>query len=116
MSEAQFAELSFFRLYSGSVSVGMDLHNSDRKITEKIGQIYVLNGKNRTPVNSLNAGDIGAVVKLKDTHTGNTLCTPRLSVTLPKVAYPKPNVHAALNLNSKQDEGKITTRLPTMQE
>src|SRR5205814_1204794 len=77
MSEVQFGELSFFRLYSGTVSVGMDLHNSDRKITERVGQIYILNGKNRTPVNSLNAGDIGAVVKLKDTHTGNTLCIPR---------------------------------------
>src|SRR5437667_4952951 len=101
MSEAQFGELSFFRLYSGSVKVGMELYNSDRRITEKIGQIYILNGKNRTPVNSHNAGDIGAVVKLKDTHTGNTLCSPRLIVTLPKVVYPKPNVHAALKLNSK---------------
>ena len=95
MSEAQFGELSFFRLYSGSVKVGTELYNSDRRITEKVGQIYILNGKNRTPVNTLNAGDIGAVVKLKDTHTGNTLCSPRMIVTLPKVAYPKPNVHAA---------------------
>src|SRR5207249_7830109 len=101
MSEAQFGELSFFRLYSGSVKFGMELYNSDRRATEKIGQIYILNGKNRAPVNSLNAGDIGAVVKLKDTHTGNTLCSPRMIVTLSKVVYPKPNVHAALKLNSK---------------
>src|SRR6059036_689081 len=92
MSEAQFGELSFFRLYSGTVSVGMDLHNSDRKITERVGQIYILNGKSRTPANSLSAGDIGAVVKLKDTHTGNTLCSPRRPVSLAKVVYPKPNI------------------------
>src|SRR5438132_1303833 len=55
MSEAQFGELSFFRLYSGSVKVGTELYNSDRRITEKIGQIYILNGKNRAPVNSINA-------------------------------------------------------------
>src|SRR5438128_359096 len=116
MSEAQFGELSFFRLYSGSVKVATELYNSDRRITEKIGQIYVLNGKNRTPVNSLNAGDIGAVVKLKDTHTGNTLCSPRLIVTLPKVAYPKPNVHASLKLNSKGDEDKIATGLAALHE
>src|SRR5256886_1984249 len=116
MSEAQFGELSFFRLYSGSVKVGTELYNSDRRITEKVGQIYILNGKNRTPVNTLNAGDIGAVVKLKDTHTGNTLCSPRMIVTLPKVAYPKPNVHAALKLNSKGDEDKIATGLAALHE
>ena len=116
MSEAQFGELSFFRLYSGSVSVGMDLLNSDRKITERVGQIYILNGKNRTPVNSLNAGDIGAVVKLKDTHTGNTLCSPRRSVTLPKVDYPKPNIHAALKLNSQGEEDKVARGLAALHE
>src|SRR5437762_5385146 len=116
MSEAQFGELSFFRLYSGSVKVGTELYNSDRRITEKVGQIYILNGKNRAPVNSLNAGDIGAVVKLKDTHTGNTLCSPRMIVTLPKVVYPKPNVHAALKLNSKGEEDKIAQGLSALHE
>src|SRR5436190_4636308 len=116
MSEAQFGELSFFRIYSGSVKVGTELYNSDRRMTEKLGQIYILNGKNRTPVNSLNAGDIGAVVKLKDTHTGNTLCSPRMVVMLPKVVYPKPNVHAALKLNSKGDEDKIATGLAALHE
>jgi elongation factor G len=116
MSEAQFGELSFFRLYSGTVSVGMDLHNSDRKITERVGQIYILNGKNRTPVNSLNAGDIGAVVKLKDTHTGNTLCSPRRPVSLAKVVYPKPNIHAALKLNSKGEEDKVARGLAALHE
>lgn len=116
ISEAQFGELSFFRLYSGSVKFGMELYNSDRRITEKIGQIYILNGKVRTPANSLNAGDIGAVVKLKDTHTGNTLCSPRRVVTLPKVVYPKPNVHAALKLNSKGEEDKIAQGLAALHE
>src|SRR5438876_9129879 len=100
MSEVQFGELSFFRIYSGSVKVGTELYNSDRRMTEKLGQIYILNGKNRTPVNSLNAGDIGAVVKLKDTHTGNTLCSPRMVVTLPKEVCHEHNVPAVLKLIS----------------
>ena len=75
MTEAQFGELSFFRVYSGTVTTGTDLFNSDRKITERVGQIFLLNGQTREAVHSLGAGDIGAVVKLKDTHTGNTLCT-----------------------------------------
>src|ERR1041384_1431752 len=83
MSEAQFGELSFFRIYSGSVKFGSELYNTARRSTEKIGQIYLLNGKMRTTVPSLNAGDIGAVVKLKDTHTGNTLCGGKRLVSLP---------------------------------
>ena len=116
MSEAQFGELSFFRLYAGSVHVGQDLYNSDRKITERFGQIYALNGKNRVSAEALNAGDIGATVKLKDTHTGNTLSHAKHPVTLPKVVYPKPNIHAALRLKSKGEEDKIATGLSALHE
>lgn len=116
ISEAQFGDLSYFRVYSGSVRVGMELYNSSRKVSEKIGQIYVLNGKNRANVNLLNAGDIGAVVKLKDTHTGDTLCDPRRVVSLPRVVYPKPNIHAALRLHSKGDEDKIAQGLSALHE
>ena len=116
ISEAQFGDLSYFRVYSGSVRFGMDLYNSGRKSSEKLGQIYVLNGKNRLSVHGLKAGDIGAVVKLKDTHTGNTLCDSKKIVALPKVNYPKPNIHAALKLNSKGDEDKIAQGLSTLHE
>jgi len=116
MTEAQFGEMSFFRLYSGSIKFGTELFNSDRKTTEKIGQIYILNGKNRSTVETLGAGDIGAVVKLKDTHTGNTLCGPKRVVSLPKVQYPKPNIHAALKLNSKGEEDKIAQGLAALHE
>src|SRR5208282_108009 len=114
MSEAQFGELSFFRIYSGSVKFGSELFNSARRSTEKIGQIYMLNGKTRTSVPSLGAGDIGAVVKLKDTHTGNTLCGGKKSVALPKVEYPKPNIHASLKSNAKGEEDKIATGLAAL--
>ena len=114
MSEAQFGELSFFRIYSGSVKFGTELHNTARRSTEKIGQIYLLNGKIRTSVPSLYAGDIGAVVKLKDTHTGNTLCGGKKPVSLPKVDYPKPNIHASLKSNAKGEEDKIASGLAAL--
>jgi elongation factor G len=114
MSEAQFGELSYFRIYSGSVKFGTELYNSDRRSTEKIGQIYLLNGKNRTSVPSLGAGDIGAVVKLKDTHTGNTLCSPKRPVLLPKVKYPHPNIHAALKSAAKGEEDKVASGLAAL--
>ncbi len=114
MSEAHFGELSFFRVYAGSVSTGMDLLNSDRKISERIGQLYILNGQNREPVGALGAGDIGATVKLKDSHTGNTLCSPKRPVTLPKVNYPRPNIHAALVAKVKGEEDKIASGLAAL--
>jgi elongation factor G len=114
MSEAQFGELSFFRIYSGSVKFGSELYNSTRRSTEKIGQIYVLNGKNRTTVPSMNAGDIGAVVKLKDTHTGDTLCSAKKPVSLPKVQYPRPNIHASLKSSAKGEEDKIASGLSAL--
>ncbi len=114
MSEAHFGELSFFRVYSGSVSTGMDLYNSDRKINERIGQIYLLNGQNREAVNTLGPGDIAAAVKLKDTHTGNTLCHAKKAVTLPKVVYPKPNIHASLVTKVKGEEDKVASGLAAL--
>src|SRR3989441_292936 len=114
MSEAQFGELSFFRVYSGSVKFGSELYNSARRSTEKIGQIYLLNGKTRTSVPTVSAGDIGAVVKLKDTHTGNTLCVAKKPVSLPKVDYPKPNIHASLKSNAKGEEDKIASGLAAL--
>jgi elongation factor G len=114
MSEAQFGELSFFRVYSGSIKFGSEVYNTARRSTEKIGQIYLLNGKMRTSVPTLNAGDIGAVVKLKDTHTGNTLCGGKKHVTLPKVEYPKPNIHASLKNNVKGEEDKVASGLAAL--
>ncbi len=114
MSEAHFGELTFFRVYSGSVNSGSDLFNSDRKVTERVGQIYLLNGQNRESVPTLGPGDIGATVKLKDTHTGNTLCSPKHPLTLPKVVYPKPNIHAALIASVKGEEDKIASGLAAL--
>ena len=116
MTEAHFGELSFFRVYSGEFRSGTDLFNSDRKITERVGQIFLLNGQNRENVPALGAGDIGAVVKLKDTHTGNTLCSPKHPLTLPKVVYPRPNIHAALVAKVKGEEDKIATGLAALHE
>ena len=93
ISEAHVGDLSFFRVYSGSVNAGMDMLNTTRSKTERFGQMYLLNGKNRMSVNRLNAGDIGAVVKLKDTHTSNTLCSQKFQVVMDPVVLPNSNIH-----------------------
>ncbi len=116
MSEPKFGELSFFRVYSGRLDLGAELYNTDTRVSEKISQIYVLNGQNRVLVDHLVAGDIGATVKLKATHTGNTLCSPKLNLTLPKVKYPKPNIHAALELKVKGEEDKLSQGLAALHQ
>ncbi|TCO87393.1 translation elongation factor 2 (EF-2/EF-G) [Chthoniobacter flavus] len=116
MAEEHFGEMSFFRVYSGNISTGMELWNSQRNLTERIGQIYLLNGHDRAAVGSLQAGDIGAVVKLKDTHTGNTLCAASHPVTLPTTEYPKPVIHAALKTKAKGEEDRVAAGLATLHD
>lgn len=114
--EPHVGELSFFRVYSGTFETGGEYFNSDRKITERLGQLYLVNGHDRTPVERVTAGDIAAVVKLKDTHTGNTLCSVSRPVTLPKVQYPTPTIHGALHLNTRGEEERIAVGLQTLHE
>src|ERR1700722_20216931 len=114
MHEEHFGELSFFRVYSGTVRTGMELYNSARNLTERIGQIYLLNGRDRAAVGELNSGDIGATVKLKNTHTGSTLCLTTRPVKLPEPEYPKPSLHAALQPKARGQEDKIAAGLSTL--
>jgi elongation factor G len=116
MNEEHFGELSFFRVYSGTIATGMELLNSSREITERIGSMFELNGRERTPVTQLSAGDIGATVKLKGTHTGNTLCSPRRVVKLRAIDYPAPNIHAALQPKAKGEEDKIAAGLAALHD
>lgn len=116
MNEPGVGELSLFRLFAGAVHPGDELLNSARNVSERLGQLYVLNGGTRTPVPALKAGDLGAVVKLRDTHTGDTLCSPKRPVVLRKVEYPAPNIHGALRLRSKGDEDKLAFGLATLHQ
>ena len=114
MNEPGVGELSLFRVYAGTLTSGTELFNTTRRVNERLGQIYLLNGHDRTPVNQLGAGDLGAVMKLRETHTDDTLCSPGLPVILPNVEYPRPNIHGSLRLRSKGDEDKLAVGLATL--
>lgn len=116
ISEPHVGELSFCRLYSGEVKQGMELWNTDRECPEKIGQIFALQGHKRDTMDKLGQGDIGVMVKLRDTHTGNTLCSTSRKVKLPAVEYPKPNIHGALEIAAKGEEDKLAEGLATLHE
>ena len=116
ISEAHVGELSFFRVFSGSMKTGSEVLNSSKGSTEKIGQIYLMNGKNRKEIGQVNVGDIGAIVKLKDTSTGNTLCDKANPIILPEIKFPAPVIRVAVEPKAKGDEEKISTGLHTIQD
>jgi elongation factor G len=116
VSEQHVGELSYFRVFSGTVLAGQDLLNESTGKAERLGQIFVMNGKERKETGRLSAGDIGAVVKLKDTHTNNTISSKSFPIEFPKIGFPDPVIHMAIAPRAKGDEDKIATGLHTLHE
>ncbi|MDI6767087.1 MAG: elongation factor G [Bacteroidota bacterium] len=116
VSEPHVGELSFFRVYSGNVSPGLDLMNNTNNKPERLAQLFVMNGRERKDVGKIFAGDIGAVVKLKDTHTNNTLSGKAFSVVLPPIQFPDPVISMAISTKAKGDEDKIANGLHALHE
>lgn len=116
VSEHHVGELSFFKVYTGTVQPGLDLLNEANNKPERLGQVYVMNGKERKEVPKLHAGDLGAVVKLKDTHTNNTLSSRSFPVIYNPIEFPDPVITSALISKSKGDEDKVGSGLHTLHE
>jgi len=116
LSEMHMGELSYFKIFSGTIKTGDDVINTSAEQGERIGQLFVLNGKNKKNVDVLNAGDIGAVVKLKNTHTGNSLAAKTKPVIFPKINFPDPIIRSAINPKTKGDEEKISHGLHVLHE
>ncbi len=116
LSELHVGELSLIRVFSGTLKTGDEVMNISRSASEKIGQIYALNGKERKEIGILKAGDIGALVKLRETHTGDTLCSKKRKLKFEPIVFPTPVVEMAVTPKSKGDEDKISTGLHTLNE
>ena len=116
ISEQHVGELSLFKLFSGKVSPGLDLLNESNNKTERLNQLFTLNGHNRKEISQVVAGDIAAVVKLKDTHTNNTLASKNYSVIVDPIEFPEPVIRGAIKAKAKGDEDKIATGLHTLHE
>ncbi|GAB4317438.1 MAG: elongation factor G [Candidatus Zixiibacteriota bacterium] len=116
VSEPHVGELSLIRVFSGRLRHGDDALNSSRGQHERLGQLYVLNGKNRKEVSDLVAGDIGAAVKLKNTHTGDTLCDAKDPIVFPPIRFPNPILDMAIKAASKGDEEKVGQALSRFHE
>lgn len=116
VAEPHLGELSFFKVYSGKISSGHDLLNPTKQVQERIGQIYVMSGKERKEIGQISAGDIGAFVKLKSTHTGDTLCDKKSPILLDAIDFPKPVINMAIKPKNKGDEEKIANGFAKLHE
>ncbi len=117
MSEPHVGELSFFRIFSGSVmGNGSEVLNPNRESSEKLTHVSVAQGKERLEVERLHAGDLGVVAKLKDTHTNDTLCDPSRPLVIQPIQFPEPDISMAIRAASRSDEDKIGTGLTRLHE
>jgi elongation factor G len=115
-SEPQVGLVSYFKVYSGSVSSGDDLYNVNTATTERFGQIFEAEGKDRNPAGTLNAGDIGVTVKLKKSHTNNTLNEAGLERQIDPIHFPPSRIRAAVVPPSKSDMEKLMKALHQIEE
>lgn len=108
--EPHLGEVSYFKVYGGSVKEGMDLTNSRTGNKERLTQLLVIAGKNRDKVDTLHAGDIGATIKLKDVQTNDTLNDPKgKALKLEAIQFPKPIFITAVKAKESNDDEKMGT-------
>ena len=109
-------KISMFKVYSGQIKKDMEVLNSTRDEVEKIGQVFLLRGKEQLEVDTVLAGDIGATSKLQYTETGDTLCDKDKSIKYKGINLPKPCIFMAVEPKSKGDEEKIGQALHKLTE
>ena len=102
-------KVSYLKVMSGVLNSDSQVYNSKKDVTEKINQIYVINGKYQIGVGKLFTGDIGAVVKLQTTETNDTLCTRSRVIKYPDIEYPHPMLGYAIHPKTKADEDKLSS-------
>jgi len=105
--EPNVGKLSFFKVITGEVTTASELTNSQTGAVERIHQLFIMDGKTRTPVEKLVAGDIGATLKLKDTFSNQTLHAKNHDIAIKPIEYPEPRIRTAVVALSKNDDEKI---------
>ncbi|MGB9586922.1 MAG: elongation factor G [Armatimonadota bacterium] len=107
LADPYVGKLTYFKVYSGVLKSDSHVFNSTKGIEERVGQVYFLRGKNQEATSEVHAGDIGAVAKLSETGTGDTLCDKAKAIVYPKIEFPSPVYSVAIRAKSKADEDKL---------
>lgn len=116
MTDPFVGKLTFFRVYSGTLSSGSYVQNSTKGKRERVGRILQMHANSRQEITEVYAGDIAAAVGLKDTTTGDTLCDEKDLVILESMEFPEPVIELSIEPKSKADQDKMTTALQKLQE
>ncbi|HEX2913123.1 MAG TPA: elongation factor G [Chloroflexia bacterium] len=111
-----YGRLAFFRVYSGKVRTGSYILNSTKDKRERVGRIVRLFADKREDVEEVSAGDIAAMVGLKDTFTGDTLCDSEYPIVLEKISFPEPVIDQSLEPKTKADQDKMSIALQKLSE
>jgi elongation factor G len=111
VNDPHIGTLSYFRVYSGKIDAGTYVLNSTRNIRERVSRLVLMHADDREDVEFLKAGDIGAIVGLKDSTTGDTLCDEAKPVILERITFAEPVVSEAIEPATKSDEEKLTDAL-----
>ncbi|RJN32220.1 elongation factor G [Nesterenkonia natronophila] len=106
-----FGTLTFIRVYSGKLSAGAQIVNSTKGKKERIGKLFQMHANKENPVEEIQAGHIYAVIGLKDTTTGDTLCDPNNQIVLESMSFPEPVINVAIEPKSKGDQEKLSTAI-----
>ncbi len=116
LADPHAGRISIFRVYSGTLKADSTVHNANRDCAERVGTLELLQGKNQTPVAEIQAGDLGAVAKLKETQTGETLCDKAQPIVYPSVTFPEPATTFAIEPKTRGDDDKISHALHRLME
>jgi elongation factor G len=116
MTEPRVGNVSYFKVYAGVVHSSDELINARNSTHERFGNIYVAEGKNREQVNELRAGDLGVTVKLKDSHTNDTLNAKGVDRQILRIDWPAPRIRTAVKPPNKSDTEKVSKALHQIQE
>jgi elongation factor G len=116
ISEPRVGILTYFKVCSGAIKAGEELVNASNRGAERFGQLFLANGKERVNVEELRAGDIGVTVKLKATHTNDTLNVKGVDRQIEPIQFPEPRIRVAVNPPSKAEMEKLMKALYTIQE
>ena len=111
-----FGKLTYVRVYSGKVNAGTQVINSTKDRKERIGKIFQMHANKENPVDDAVAGHIYAVIGLKDTTTGDTLCDPANPIVLESMTFPEPVIQVAIEPKTKADQEKLSTAIQKLAE
>jgi len=111
-----FGRLTYIRVYSGTIESGSAVANSTKQKKERIGKIFQMYANKENPVPNVQAGHIYAVIGLKDTTTGDTLCDPNAQVVLESMTFPEPVIEVAIEPKTKADQEKLGTAIQKLAE